>query len=91
MNKEMEEYMYILKNAWISITRNKGRNILMGIIILVIACATTISLAIISASNKLVSSYQEKYDITATIGMNRESMMKNFDPSNEQSKVLMMQ
>lgn len=55
----------------------------MGIIILVIACATTISLAIISASNKLVSSYQEKYDITATIGMNRESMMKNFDPSNE--------
>lgn len=78
--------MYILKNAWISITRNKGRNILMGIIILVIACATTISLAIISASNKLVSSYQEKYDITATIGMNRESMMKNFDPSNEQSK-----
>lgn len=78
--------MYILKNAWISITRNKGRNILMGIIILVIACATTISLAIISASNKLVSFYQEKYDITATIGMNRESMMKNFDPSNEQSK-----
>lgn len=78
--------MYILKNAWISITRNKGRNILMGIIILVIACATTISLAIILASNKLVSSYQEKYDITATIGMNRESMMKNFDPSNEQSK-----
>ena len=78
--------MYILKNAWISITRNKGRNILMGIIILVIACATTISLEIISASNKLVSSYQEKYDITATIGMNRESMMKNFDPSNEQSK-----
>ena len=78
--------MYILKNAWISITRNKGRNILMGIIILVIACATTISLAIISASNKLLSSYQEKYDITATIGMNRESMMKNFDPSNEQSK-----
>lgn len=78
--------MYILKNAWISITRNKGRNILMGIIILVIACATTISLAIILASNKLVSSYQEKYDITATIGMNRESMMKNFDSSNEQSK-----
>lgn len=75
--------MYILKNAWISITRNKGRNILMGIIILVIACATTISLTIISASNKLVSSYQEKYDITATIGMNRESMMKNFVPSNE--------
>ena len=30
--------MYLLKNAWLSITRNKGRNILIGIIIVVIAC-----------------------------------------------------
>ena len=29
--------MYILKNAWISIVRNKGRNILIAIIVLVIA------------------------------------------------------
>ena len=33
--------MYILKNSLISIARNKGRNILIGIIILVIACAST--------------------------------------------------
>ena len=25
--------MFIFKNAWISITRNKGRNILIGVII----------------------------------------------------------
>lgn len=29
--------MYVLKNALISITRNKGRNILIGIIIVVIS------------------------------------------------------
>ena len=29
--------MYILKNAWRSITRSKGRNILIGIILFVIA------------------------------------------------------
>ena len=78
--------MYILKKAWVSITRNKGRNILMGIIILVIACATAVSLAIISSADKLVESYADKYDITATIGVNREKMMKNFDPSDESSK-----
>lgn len=32
----------ILKNAWISIIRNKGRNILIGIIIFVIALVSTI-------------------------------------------------
>lgn len=78
--------MYILKNAWVSITRNKGRNILMGIIILVIACATAVSLAIISSADKLVESYADKYDITATIGINREKMMENFDPSDDSSR-----
>lgn len=34
--------MYILKNSLVSIMRNKGRNILIGIIILVIACASTV-------------------------------------------------
>ena len=38
--------MYILKNAIVSIARNKGRNILITIIVFVIAAATTIALAI---------------------------------------------
>ena len=78
--------MYILKNAWTSITRNKGRNILMGIIIMVIACATAVSLAIITSANQLVKSYENKYDITATIGINRQKMMENFKPDDESSK-----
>lgn len=36
--------MYILKNSLVSIIRNKGRNLLIGIIILVIACSTTLIL-----------------------------------------------
>ncbi|MGN0993221.1 MAG: ABC transporter permease [Bacilli bacterium] len=66
--------MYILKNAWLSIIRNKSRNFLIGIIVLVIACATTITLAIRNSANALIDSYESKYDITATIGINRESM-----------------
>lgn len=66
--------MYILKNALVSITRNKGRNLLIGIIVIVIACATTITLAIRTSATNLITSYDNKYDITATIGINRESM-----------------
>lgn len=69
--------MYILKNAWISITRNKGRNLLIGIIILVIAVSASISLAIQNSASKLIESYENSYDITATIGMDRKSMMGN--------------
>ncbi len=72
--------MYILKNAFVSITRNKGRNILMGIIILVIACSSCITLAIRNSASKLVDSYANKYDIEATISMNRQNMMGNFKP-----------
>lgn len=69
--------MYILKNAWISITRNKGRNLLIGIIILVIAVSASISLAIQSSASKLIESYENSYDIEATISMDRKSMMGN--------------
>lgn len=66
--------MYIIKNAIISITRSKGRNLLIGIIIIVISCATAVTLAIRNSASSLIESYQNQYDITATIGINRESM-----------------
>ncbi len=70
--------MYIIKNALISIKRNKGRNILLGIIILVIACATTITLAIRNSADTLIESYNSKYDITASISVDRGNMMDKF-------------
>lgn len=76
--------MYIIKNALISIKRNKGRNILLGIIILVIACATTVTLAIRNSADTLIESYDNKYDITASISVNRENMRQNMgQPSSE--------
>lgn len=74
--------MYILKNAITSITRNKGRNILIGLVILVIACATSITLAINNTSTNLINTYKSKYQTEATIGINRENMMKDFNPEN---------
>ena len=76
--------MYILKNAVISITRNKSRNILIGIIILVISCTTAITLAIKNSSSELIASYASKYDVVASIGINRESMMGSFKPKDSE-------
>ena len=71
--------MFILKNAMISIIRNKGRNILIGVIILVIACACTVTLAINNTAKDLIGSYKSAYDKELTISFNRENMMKDFD------------
>ena len=75
--------MYILKNAYLAIIRNKGRNILIGIIIVIIACACSVTLAIRSSAKNLISSYEDKYDIQATLEVSRENLMKDFNPSSE--------
>lgn len=72
--------MYILKNAFISLSRNRERNVLMGIIIAVIACSSAITLAIRNSANTLVESYVNKNDIIASISMNRENLMGQFKP-----------
>lgn len=78
--------MFIFKNALISIARNKGRNILIGIIILVIACASTVTLAINNTASDLISSYQNAYDKELTISFNREKMTKDIDFSKKESR-----
>lgn len=70
--------MYILKNSLISIIRNKGRNILIGIIILAIACSSTVTLAIRNTANRLVKNYEESHDIIASISFDRKGLTENF-------------
>ena len=73
--------MYIIKNALVNIKRNKGRNILIGVIIIVIAAACAITLAIRESANKIVASYEEQNKIEATISFDREAMMTEFRDS----------
>ena len=75
--------MFILKNAFISIIRNKGRNVLIGVIILVIGCACTITLAINNTASDLINSYDSAYSKELTITFDRQSMMKDMDFSKE--------
>lgn len=83
MNLERRKQKYLLKNAWLSITRNKGRNILIAIIFIVITCTSTIALAIKNSANQIISSYDSKYEVEATISMNRSNMVKDFQPGQE--------
>lgn len=83
--------MYVFKNAWRNITRNKGRNILIGIIIVVIAAACSVTLAIRESANDIVKSYREKNKIEATIGMDRRALMDSFtsgDSSKTQEQMI---
>ena len=73
--------MYIIKNALVNIRRNKGRNLLIGLIIVVIAAACAITLAIRESAEKIIASYEEQNKIEATISFDRESMMKEFRDS----------
>lgn len=75
--------MYIFKNAWISILRNKGRNILIAVIIIVISAACAVTLAIRNSADKIVDAYNNKYNVEASIGIDRESLMESLKGSNE--------
>jgi putative ABC transport system permease protein len=66
--------MFILNNAIKSITRSKGRNILIGFIIFAIAIASCISLSIKNAAQEIVKGYQESVEITASIGVDRTAL-----------------
>lgn len=51
--------MYLVKNAFRNVVRNKGRNILIGIIILIITTCTCIGLSINKAATNLVNTYKD--------------------------------
>ncbi|MBR4282811.1 MAG: ABC transporter permease, partial [Clostridia bacterium] len=69
--------MYIIKNALRCIGRSKGRNILIGIIALVIAVSACLGLSIRQAAESAKESTLEELSITATISYDRSSMMND--------------
>lgn len=78
--------MYILKNSILSILRNKGRNILIGIIILTISCSATITLAIRNTANNIVKNYEESNELIATISFDRSQLMQQFKGGEDAQK-----
>ena len=69
--------MYVIKNALRCIGRAKGRNILIGIIALVISISACLGLSIRQAAETAKESALEGLSITASISYDRSSMMNN--------------
>ena len=85
--------MYVIKNALKCIGRSKGRNILIGVIVLVIAVSSCLGLSIRQAAESAKEETLSSMTVTATISFDRTSVMtqmskgpednmeKNFDRS----------
>ncbi len=67
--------MLVLINAMKSIVRSKGRNILIGIIVLAIAASSCVALAIRNAANEAETAGVDSINITGTISVDREKLM----------------
>lgn len=75
--------MYIIKNALKCIGRSKGRNILIGVIVLVIALSACVGLSIRQAAEKAKSDALENLTVTATISFDRKAMMNQMQSGAE--------
>ena len=70
--------MYIIKNALKCIGRSKGRNILIGVIVLVIAVSACLGLSIRQAAESAKADTLAGLSVTATISYDRQSAMGGF-------------
>ncbi|GAA0706546.1 ABC transporter permease [Paraclostridium ghonii] len=68
--------MYILKNALSNLTRNKGRNMLIGIIMIAILSCTAMSIIINTASNKIIDDYKSRFGSVVGIQSDEEKVQE---------------
>ncbi len=76
--------MYILKNALRSIGRAKGRNILIGVIVLVIAVSSCLALSIRKAAETAREETLSGLEVTAQISLDRMQLMENAEPGSHE-------
>lgn len=81
--------MYIIKNALKSISRSKGRNVLIGIIVMVIAISSCVALTIRNSAAEIVKTQKESFDITATLGVDRNALRTNSQSSPTDMRTIM--
>lgn len=67
--------MYILRNAAKNLLRNKGRNILIGIILLAMLSATAISMIINTTSEKIIEDYKTRFGAEVFINVDIDKLM----------------
>ena len=71
--------MIIVKNAFRNMIRNKGRNFLIGIIIMIITLCTCIALAIHQAGVNLVQTYKDTNPLSISFSLNMNELRNASD------------
>ena len=74
--KEKGWFMFIIKNAWRNIMRAKGRSVLIGIIVTMIAFSACIGLCIRQSAQTARTNALNNMTITAEISPDREKAME---------------
>ncbi len=69
--------MYVIRNALKCISRSKGRNILIGIIVLAISVSACLGLSICQAAESAKEETLAEMSVTATISFDRQLMMNS--------------
>ncbi|HEY5557482.1 MAG TPA: hypothetical protein VIK44_11085, partial [Acetobacterium sp.] len=83
--------MYILKSSIRNVTRNAGRNILIGMIVLVIAISSCIALSIKQSAKQLEATGLSNIQITGSISVDRQSLMTQAKASGTDVQSLMQE
>ena len=78
--------MYVIKNAFKSIGKAKGRSFLIGIIALIIAVSACLGLSIRQAAQKAKETTLQGMSVTATISFDRQSVMEDMKPPTDGDK-----
>ena len=69
--------MFIYRNALKNLLRNKGRNILVSLILLIVMAAATVSLAVRSASEAMIADFQDSFGVETHLIMDWEYANEN--------------
>jgi len=67
--------MYIIQNALKNVVRNRGRNILLGIILFAIIITSVVSLMINNTANGIIDDYKARFGSEVFITANTQKMM----------------
>lgn len=80
--------MYIFKNAYLNIVRAKGRNVLIGLIIMAITVGACITITINKSGNALVSTYKESNPLEISLNLDAMSYRNATDEEKESFELL---
>lgn len=77
--------MYIFKNALKNLARNKGRNILLGVIMIAILSCVAISVVINTTSGEIIKDYRNRFGSEVFIQPDLEKMMEKAQKDGRES------